>query len=709
MPFSKDADRADTPDKCSGETRYVADISFENMLEAVTVRSTIRRGVIQKITMPELPSGYFSVDASDIPHKNQVVYFQDYCPFFAETEVRYIGEPIMLIVGPDLREVRRLASKVLIQYEEIPAIHTLDEALVGAKPPLYQDDNIYFQEDFGYGDVDRAFEHAVEAFETETRTGYQDHLYLETQGVVALPENDRITVYASTQGPHVMRRVLAASFGWEQELFRIRQMPLGGGFGGKIESPFFLAGHAAFAAHKCHCPVRLVYTREEDLLVTTKRHPSRVRTKSALDAHGNILAMDIDVVFQAGGYALSCKMVLDTGLKKATGVYHFPAARVQGRAVATNNPMPGAYRGFGGPQTFFAIETHMNALARKLGKDPLHFKKNYLIKQGDNTLNGSGKYHFHVSLPETIEEATRLADYAQRKELVAGHGRILRGIGQSLYKFGAPFSLSTSHPLPESYMGVLKRKDGSVEILSELVDMGQGLHTVLRKIVARTLDIPLAQVVSLDADTDKVPFASITGASMSVVLFGRILQDAAEKLKPHLKEPGEFKVLEKVKQPEHLSWDPIKQEGDPFHSYVWGTVIAEVEVDTVTWQVTAKQIWTALDVGVAIDKRIVKGQIDGGTIQGLGYSLLESMPADSMTTSLADYVIPTALDVPQVASELVSNPYPPGPYGAKCVGEPPLVGVGPAVADAVADACGIEIFQLPISPEYLMQKMAKKS
>ncbi|QJB57032.1 xanthine dehydrogenase family protein molybdopterin-binding subunit [Pseudodesulfovibrio sp. zrk46] len=708
MPFSKNADRADTPGKCSGATAYVGDLRFDGMLEAVTVRSTIRRGKIKAIILPELPDGYYTVDASDIPDLNQVTYFYDPCPYFAEDEVRYIGQPILLVVGPDVRTVRRLAHEVRVEYETIPAIHTLDEALNGDKPPLHNEDNVYFGERFAYGDVDEAFSRAAEIFETETHTGYQEHLYLETQGVVAVPEEGRITVHASTQGPHAMRKVLAGAFGWEEERFRVRQTMLGGGFGGKIEPPFLLAGHASFAAHKCNRPVRLIYSREEDLLVTTKRHPSRVITRSALDCDGNILAVDVDVVFQAGGYALSCRMVLDTGLKKATGVYHFPAASVRGRAVATNNPMCGAYRGFGGPQTFFAIETHMNALARKLGREPLEFKAAYFTKQGGETLTG-GKYHFHVALPETVEEATKLADYARRRLQPVQQGRKLRGIGQALFNFGAPFSLSTNHPLPERYMGLLKRTDGKVEILSELVDMGQGLHTALRKIVAHALEIPMERVVYEDADTDCDPEASITGASMSVVLFGQMLKDAADKLKPKLDEPGEFRVLEAIRQPEHLKWDAEKQQGDPFHSYVWGTVIAEVEVDTVTWQVATRKIWTALDVGTAIDRRIVKGQIDGGTIQGLGYSLLESMPPDGMTTSLADYVIPTTLDAPPVESALIANPYPPGPYGAKCVGEPPLVGVAPAIADAVANACGVEVWQLPVSPEYLMQAMANKS
>lgn len=708
MAFTKNTDRADTSDKCSGATNYIGDVFFDNMLEAVTVRSPVRRGIIRNIVAPDMPKGYLTVGVDDIPNQNQVSYFRDTCPFFAPGKVSYIGEPVLLVAGPDPATVRKLAKTIHIDCDPIQAIHSLDEALKGDKPPLYGDDNVYIDETFAYGDVDGAFSQAAEVFETETRTGYQEHMYMETQCVVAVPNGDRLEIHASTQGPHALRKVVADALGWDHERVRVVQYPLGGAFGGKIELPFFLAGQAAFAALKANRPVRIVYTREEDLLTTSKRHPSRVKVRSALNSEGNIIAMDVDVVFQAGGYAMSCVMVLDTGLKKATGVYHFPSARVRGRAMATNNPMPGAYRGFGAPQTFFAIETHMNALARRHRLEPLKFKSRYFISQGNSTLTG-GKYHFPVALPEVMQEAVRISDYQTRRKQVKADGRIRRGIGQALFNFGAPFSLDTSSPMPPRYMGLLKHMDGTVEILSELVDMGQGLHTALRKIVAAALEMPIERIIHHDADTDCVPEASITGASMSVVLFGRILVDAAEKLKPRLHEPGEIRVQAQVRQPEHLQWDAAKGKGDPFHSYVWGAIIAEVEVDTMTWQVSTTGLWITLDVGTAIDRRIIRGQIDGGVVQGLGYALLESMREDTMTNSLSDYIIPTMLDTPAIKSTLVANPYPPGPYGAKCVGEPPLVGVAPAIADAVADACGVEVYRLPISPEYLMQQMTKSS
>ncbi len=353
MDLLHNSDRADTPGKCAGETLFIRDMQFPGALDAVTVRSTSRRAKIVKVEPPEMPEGYFVVDLTDIPGKNQVVFFRDPCPYFAEGRVNYIGQPIMLVVGPDIRLARKLAGEVHIEYEQIPPIKTMDDALSNNYPPLHGDNNVCAEEIFQYGEVEQAFSDCAEIFETVTRTGYQEHLYMEPQGVVAVPDGERIIVYASTQGPHALRLTLAGAFGWDPERFCVRQTPVGGGFGGKIEPPFILAGHAAFAARKSGRPVRLTYSREEDMLATTKRHPSRIVVRTALDENRQITALDIDVLFQAGGYALSCEMVLNNGLKKATGVYHFPAARARGRAVATNNPMGGAFRGFGAPQILF--------------------------------------------------------------------------------------------------------------------------------------------------------------------------------------------------------------------------------------------------------------------------------------------------------------------------------------------------------------------
>lgn len=706
--FSKNLDRADTPDKCAGKTRYVHDMHMPGMLYATTVRSTVRRARILSIGLPELPPGYFCVGAEDIPGENHIAFFRDSCPFFAPGRVNYIGEPVMLLAGENQDLVRQLAGQIQIEYEEIAAIRTMKEALEGEKPPLFGTHNVYVDEHFGYGDVDAAFARAADVFETTTRTGYQEHLYLEPQGALVWEEKGRINAFVSTQGPHVLKKAIAAALGMDENRVRVVQTPVGGGFGGKIETPMILACQAAVAVRVSGRPVRLLYTRQEDMLCSTKRHPSQTTIRSALDSSGNILAVDVDMLFQAGGYSLSCAMVLDTGVKKATGVYHFPAARVRGRALATNNPMPGAFRGFGGPQAFFGIEAHINALARRLKKEPLDIKSLYFIQQGDSNIC-KGRYHFPVSISETVKAAVEASDYYGRKKaFLQKQDPIRRGLGQALINFGAPSSVDTNTPMLPRHIGVLKRRDGTVEILSELVEMGQGLHTALRKIVARTLELPVEKVVCENADTDSTPFLSITGASMSIVLFGQTLRQAALKLKPRLNEPGEIRILEQVSQPDHVRWNASKMQGEPFHSYSWATFVAEVEVDLLTWQVRTTGLWVALDVGTAIDRRLVQGQIEGGAVQGLGFGLLESMPADGFTASLTDYLIPSFLDAPRVCGLIVETPYPPGPYGAKCAGEPPVVGVGAAIADAVANACGVEIWQLPITPEYLMQQMIDK-
>lgn len=703
MDLHQEATRNDTGEKCQGITRYLHDIAHEGMIDAITVRSPVRRGRLVSVDSPALPGGYCRVDASDIPGPNQIVYFQDPCPILAQGEVNYIGQPVMLLAGSDPRMLRRLAGETRVLCKEAPAIRTLEESLAGQLPPIFGEDNVYYDEAFGYGDVDAAFAQAHDVFETVSRTGYQEHMYLEPQAALAVP-GKRMTVYASTQGPHVCKRVLCAALDMPPEAVRVVQTPVGGGFGGKIEQPFFLAVHAALAAKKSGRPVRLVYSRSEDLLATTKRHPSRITIRSALDADGRILAVDSDVVFQAGGYAVASGRVLDTGLKKAMGVYHFPAARVRGRAMATNNVLTGAFRGFGAPQAFFAIEGHLGALARRLGIEPLDFKQRYFTAQGQATITG-GRYHFPVSLPEVVKTVVTMSGYDRRRQAPPPPSGIRRGMGLALFNFGAPFSMDTSKPLPPSHVGLCKHPDGSVEVLSELVDMGQGLHTAYRKLAACALGLPIERIFHRAPDTDNVPFASITGASMSVVFFGPTLLSAAEKLLPRLDEPGEIRVLEQVTQPGHVTWDAEQQRGDPFNSYVWGAVAAEVEVDEATFQARVRKLWLAIDIGTPVDRRIVKGQMEGGLTQGVGFALLEAMPRDVAAASLSDYCTPTSLDAPPMEVSLVDNPYPPGPYGAKCVGEPPIVAVAPAIADAVAEACGVEIFELPISPEKIMQAM----
>jgi CO/xanthine dehydrogenase Mo-binding subunit len=705
--FSFDLDRTDTPTKCAGAARYVRDLRVPGMLEALTVRSTVRRGIITGIALPGLLPGYHCIGPEDIPGPNQISYFRELCPIFAPGAVQYRGEALFLLVGKDMARLRRLSDGVRVDYEEIPAIHTLEEALAGNKPPVFGQDNIYADETVGHGDVGQAFAMAEEVFETTTRTGYQDHLYLEPQGVLACPDGDRMTIYVSSQGPHAVRKVVAAALNRDEDRVRVVQTEVGGGFGGKIEPPMFLAAQAAIAASVCGRPVRLVYSREEDLLCTTKRHPSRVTVRSALSANGSILGVDIDILLQGGGYSQSSFMVLDTGVKKGSGVYNFPAVRVRGRAVATNNPMPGAFRGFGSPQVYFGLETHMNALARKLGREPLAMKQAYFICQNDVNLTG-GHYCFPIGLPETLDAATVDSGYFERRKKLESTSKVRRGMGQALVKFGAPNSVDSSIPLDHRKIGLRKRPDGIVEILSELVEMGQGLHTALRKIVAQALDIPVGLVVHAPGDTDRVPFLSITGASMSVVLLGRTLLEAAKKLKFRLNEPGEIIILEPVSQPAHVHWDAKNLCGEPFHSYSWATFIAEVAVDLTTWQIRVTDLWLAMDVGRAIDRRIVQGQMEGGAVQGIGFGLLEQMPVDNFIGSLSDYLIPTFVDVPRVRIQMVEVPYPPGPYGAKCVGEPPLVGVGAAIADAVAQACGVEIWELPVTPEYLMRRMKER-
>ena len=310
--------RVDALEKCAGRIRYVADLPFENVIHAITIRSERPRARISEIRIPPLPDGYFTVDKDDVPGENRVRILVHDQPFFADGFVNYIGEPIMLIVGPDREKLVEIASQVVVEYENIEPILTIEEAAAGDKPPIYGDDNLFVDYICGKGDVDAAFADAAKIIEGEYRTGYQEQMYLEPQGVVATYEDGKITAYGSMQCPYYVKNALIEAFGWEPDRIRVVQATTGGAFGGKEEYPSLLCGQAAIAAYKTRRPVRLILDRTEDIVATTKRHPSIVKHRTAIDSRGRIAAMEIDVAFDGGAYAGLSDVVLQRGMFTAT-------------------------------------------------------------------------------------------------------------------------------------------------------------------------------------------------------------------------------------------------------------------------------------------------------------------------------------------------------------------------------------------------------
>ncbi len=703
--ISRSARRNDVSLKTGGYARYISDLHFEGMLFAATYRSSRARAIIKSISIPQLPEGYCIVDRYDVPGLNRVKMLVNDQPFFAEEQVNYIGEPILLVVGPYREEIEEIISQIEVEYEDLEPVFTMEEAEKSGLI-IYGTDNRIVSYELLKGDPEGAFLSADETFEAEYETGLQEHAYIEPQGLVAVFENNRITVYGSMQCPYYVKRALMQGLGWEAGRVRVVQTTTGGAFGGKEDYPSIIAGHAACAAIKTGMPVQIIFERDEDIRYTTKRHPSRIRIRTALDSNGGIAAMDIGIRLDGGAYAGLSSVVLQRAMFAATGVYDIPNVRVRGTVYATNTVPNGAFRGFGGPQAFFAAEMHMQELANRSGENPLDFKMKHAVKKGGHTVTG-GLMREDVKLQQMVQELDRISGYSKKYKsfLNTGVGKY-RGIGLSLFFHGCAFTGSGEKDLIKAKVRLKKHADGRVEILVSNVEMGQGPQTTLRKIVAEVLEIPLDKVLYDNPDTDRVPDSGPTVASRTVVIVGFLLQEAAKKLKKQYNSVVELEVERKYEQPAYVQWDQDNFRGDAYPVYSWGVNAVEVEVDPVTLVATVKGVWGVYDVGTPIDEKIIRGQIEGGMVQGLGYASMEVMEGANgkmRQGTLTDYIIPTPVDFPGMKIKLIDNSYEFGPFGAKCAGELPFVGAAPAFASAVQHALGVPVWKIPVTPEYLME------
>ena len=606
-----------------------------------------------------------------------------------------------MVVAPDERTANDILNGIQVEYEDLPPVLDIRDF-----------DTVFFDYEYGKGDVDKAFADADKIYEEEFETGYQEQAYLETQGMIAEPGADKMTVHGSMQCPYYVHGAVMRALGYSASQVQIKQDVTGGGFGGKEAFPSILACQTAVAAKKAGRPVRVIFERREDMEFTSKRHPSLCKYKAAVK-DGVVTAMDIDVLFNGGAYTTLSAVVLQRGIICANGVYNIPNLHVRGRAVKTNTSPCGAYRGFGAPQTFFAVEMLMDHIADDLGKEPLVFKERHLVKQGDATSTG-GVYHFPVPLPAMIEEVNDASGYRKKREMYTKPqtGRYRRGIGISMHFHGAGFTGSGERDVIKAVTKLHKYPDGKVEILASNSDIGQGIKTTFSKIVANELNLPLDKVIIENPDTDRVPDSGPTVASRSLMTVGELLRRAAIKLRSEWRDGEEQVVEEHFKEPDFvIPFYLDKFQGDAYPTYAWGVNAIELEVDTLTGIAKILGAYASFDVGTPIDYNIVMGQMEGGLLQGIGYSSMEIMKTDSKgrirNNSLSDYIIPTALDVPNLVCMLHVEEYPDGPYGAKGAGELPLVGVPAAYTSALEQALGRKVNHIPFTQEDTLKALSE--
>ena len=482
------------------------ELSFPGMLHVITVRSPFPRARIRSIRIPELPPGYYIIDRNDIPGRNVCAIFRQDFPLLAGDSVNFAGQAVLLIAGPEREKILEIYDRIEIDYDREDPIITLEDAEQGTAPAVFGTDNLISSNGFERGDVDKVFAESVHVFEDVFTTGYQEHLYLETLRAIAVPEEGRMTIYGPFQIPDALPLIVSLPLGWDTDRIRVLGTTVGGAFGGKLESTAIIASHAALAAYKTQRPVCMLNDREEDILTSSKRHPSRIRIKSGVDETGRVKGIEIAIDLVGGAYFGSSAVILESAVRMATGPYRFANVRVRGRAFATNHIMPGATRGFGVVQTTFALETHMGRVARRLGIDPLDFRMGHVLRRGDRTSTG-GLIREEVKMDEIVSSVDAASRYREKRGNQADRlSTVRKGIGIALYSFGAPHTIKGT-PRARPRPIILRRTAaGDVAILTTITELGQGIETAFREIVSRVLDIPLDRISMGNPDTDRDPF-----------------------------------------------------------------------------------------------------------------------------------------------------------------------------------------------------------
>jgi CO/xanthine dehydrogenase Mo-binding subunit len=686
--------------KVTGAARYLDDLRFPDPLVARTIRSTICAGQITDVHFNFETSGFTIVDHRDIPGRNIVALIDDDQPCLAEREIRHAAEPILLLAHRDVD--RLMAADVAIDYRE--TIPTLDPE---------RSTHVFKTIAIDKGDVARGLAEADVIVEGEYRVGHQEHLYIEPNAIVAVPDAGGVTVHGSMQCPFYVHKALCVLLGLPDHLVRVVQTETGGGFGGKEEYPSMIAGHAALVALKAGRPVKLLYDRAEDMLATTKRHPAVIRHRTGVSRAGRLTAMDIEAVFDGGAYATLSAVVLSRGLIHAAGPYRCDNVRIRGRAVMTNTPPNGAFRGFGAPQTQFAVEVHMDRIAERLGLDPVRVRELNALRPGDRTATGQVMGR-DCSALAVLREAVRRTRFRKRRRALAGTNR---GIGLSLFFHGSGFTGSGEVKLASRASLALTARGARVLVAS--TEIGQGTRTMLAQIAADTLGVPYDAVEVNAADTAEVPDSGPTVASRTCMIVGRLVQQAASQMKArlagltprqYLRRHGPLVITVPYEKPGDIAWDDERYRGDAYESYGWGCDVVEVEVNPLTWQANPVAFTTVHEIGKAIHPILVRGQIEGGSSQGLAYALLEEVvmrDGRMANNTLTNYIIPTTLDTPAMDVVVIEHPYPRGPFGAKGVGEMPIDGPAPAVVNALRHA-GVDIREIPATPEKIMKACASR-
>jgi len=747
----KKVPRVDAVGKVTGAIRYVADYNFPGMIYGKTLHSTVPHAKIKKIDVSEalkLDGVVAIITGKDIPFEGMYGYVIPDEEVLARDKVRFWGQGIA-VVGAISEEIAEKALKLIkVEYEELPAVFDPEEAMKEGAPQVnIKERNIIAELHTKKGDVERAFKEADIVIEREFRTQRVEHCYLEPDAVVVIPKGKHLDVISNAQYAFFTRQYLAQVLNLPLSCIRLLVPTIGGSFGGKDSSAIWITARAALLALKTGRPVKMVFSREDVMMETTKRHPFIMKYKIAATKDGRIIGLKALNIADGGAFSGTSPFVIFRAHVHSAGPYDIPNVEVDTYAVYTNNPPSGSMRGFGSPQVNIAIDGIIDELAYELGMDPFEVKYKNLIKQGSITMTGQELTGHKVSIRELSEIARKLSNWEEkRKEFEKESGRYKKGIGIANGIRG----VSLGGEMPEFATGqVIVNADGSVTIACGLQDPGQGARTVLSQIVAEDLGVSMDVVNYLELDTTITPDPLLTTASRATIMGGNALLNATRQIKDRMagvaakllntdKEKIVFKngfVFDKdnpdkkiefrnlarqclfsgvnltavgvfVAPP--LTWDPATGTGTTYFTFAYFTNVAEVTVDTETGEVRVDRVYSIHDSGRIVNPNTARGQVYGGVSFGIGYALFEEFKMKDgvpQQFNFDKYKILSAEQVPEIIVKFVENPDPNGPYGAKSLAEPALDTVACAIMDAIRHAIGKRIYSLPATPDKVLKAL----
>ncbi len=750
--------------KVLGAAQYTDDLVLPDMWHGATVRSTVARGYIRNITFaPEVNWDEFCiVRASDIPGKNVIVHLIQDHPCLANGYVNHPDEPILLIAHPEKAALLHALKNIHIDYDELPGVFTIEESETAVRALVEKNDesliiwptpkadyegspNCFKTYEMYSGDADAteagleaAFENADFIVEGEYATGAQEQLYIENNGVIAecfyTPEGavESVCVRGSMQCPFYLVHALTLVFNLPDEKCRVIQVETGGAFGGKEDFPSVIGSHAALLAMKCKHPVKIIYDRAEDMAGTTKRHPSRTRHRTAVSKDGKLLGGTIEVALDGGAYATLSPTVLSRATIHASGPYKWPHLRVRSKAMATNLPPHGAFRGFGAPQSLFGVERHMDRIAHTLGLTPEEVRRKNFLGTGDTTATGQllvDKVDMQHMLTRALDEAgyhEKIARFAEENK----HSPIKRGVGFAAFMHGTGFTGSGERRL-NSLVHLDVLEDGLPQILVSSTEFGQGTNTILSQVAAQTLNLPYDDIRLAQPDTSIVPNSGPTVASRTAMIVGKLVERASLQMletlrlqvhlpadhtreefiaaaKAYRAQYGTLRASARYEPPAPIFWDDEKYRGDAYPGYAWAVYVAEVAVDMRTYMATCTRFDALQEVGKVMHPVLAKGQVEGGVAQGIGYALYEKCVwknGHMANNQMTNYIMPTSADLPPIHVHFEEVPSIHGPGGAKGIGELPMDGPAPAIMNAIENATGISFNTIPLLPEDIFERL----